>query len=220
MNRAFLPLLAVAALCVRASAADVLGRWIASWTNLTAWSADFEQVRELKSLARPLTNSGRVWFAAPDRFRWELGTPPTAVAVRDGDALLVLSPRQRRAERHGIAAAGRGPMREAMALLDLGFPRDEAGFRGRFLVLSQAETNGLPRLELAPRDASARRMMPGMAIGLGTNGHSPAWTEMRFADGSVLRNRFRNATDNPELPDGLFSTRTPEGYRETEGGGR
>src|SRR5262245_23984784 len=50
-----------------------LRSWLAAQTNIQTWSADFVQTRTLKALAQPLTASGHVWFAAPNRFRWELG---------------------------------------------------------------------------------------------------------------------------------------------------
>ena len=44
-------------------------RWLAAQTNVFAWSAEFVQVRQFKSLAQPLATPGRIWFAAPDQFR-------------------------------------------------------------------------------------------------------------------------------------------------------
>src|SRR5678815_5093318 len=46
--------------------------WLNAQTNIQTWTADVVQTRNLKSLARPLSKEGRVWFAAPNRFRWEI----------------------------------------------------------------------------------------------------------------------------------------------------
>src|SRR5216684_501252 len=75
----------LALICGNLSAADsesALTMWLASQTNIQTWSAEVIQTRALKSLAQPLTATGRVWFAAPNRFRWELGTPPQTIALR------------------------------------------------------------------------------------------------------------------------------------------
>src|SRR6185312_5318655 len=67
-----------------------LTAWLNSQTNIQTWSAEVIQKRMLKSLTQPLTATGHVWFAAPDRFRWELGDPPETIAVRRPDQLLVI----------------------------------------------------------------------------------------------------------------------------------
>src|SRR2546427_2688379 len=64
-----------------------LTAWLSAQTNIQTWSADFTQTRTLKSLTQPLTGTGRVWFAAPNRFRWELGNPAQTIAVRQPDEM-------------------------------------------------------------------------------------------------------------------------------------
>lgn len=190
----------------------VVVEWLRRQTNLAAWSADFVQTRRLPELARPLSSPGRLWFGAPDRFRWELGDPVQSVAVRRGDALLVLSPRLRRAERFDLGALARGPMRDAVALLDTGFPRDAADFARRFEVPSVREEEGRYQLELRPRENGARRLLSGLSVTLSTNGLALLATELRFANGTVLRNDFTNAVENPALDPARFDTAVPPGY--------
>ncbi len=197
---------------LRAAGNPVVASWLRSQTNVSAWSADFVQTRRLPALARPLSSPGHVWFAAPDRFRWELGDPVQSIAVRRGDALLVLSPRLKRAETLDLRAIARGPMRDAMALLDTGFPRDAGQFAARFEVQSVREVSGRFDLELRPRDAGARRLLSGLGVSLGTNDFALMATELRFADGTVLRNDFTNAVRNPVVGPGRFETAVPEGY--------
>src|SRR5712664_2341928 len=48
----------------------MLQSWLNAQTNIHTWSADFVQTRTLKALTQPLTESGHVWFGAPNRFRW------------------------------------------------------------------------------------------------------------------------------------------------------
>src|SRR5690242_4121856 len=59
-----------------AETSTILSTWLNAQTNIQSWSADFVQTRTLKSLTQPLTATGHIWFAAPNRFRWELGNPP------------------------------------------------------------------------------------------------------------------------------------------------
>lgn len=191
--------------------------WMASATNLVTWQATVVQTRHLKALTQPLVSTGRVWFAAPNSFRWELGVPPQSLALRSGNELVVLSPRLRRAERHDLGSSGPGPMNDLMALLDAGFPRDLAGFRRRF-DLSGVVTNGSGVvLRMRPQDASARRMLPALALELDPSGQQLKATEMTFADGSRLRNDFSAVITNAPMSDALFRTNLDAGWKVTGG---
>src|SRR5690349_12057324 len=72
---------------------SLVATWLAKQKDLQTWSADFVQTRTLKSLTKPLTSKGHVWFATPNRFRWELGSPPQTIAVRAEKEMLVIYPR-------------------------------------------------------------------------------------------------------------------------------
>ena len=191
----------------------VLDRWLANQTNVTSWTAEFTQVRHLKALTQPLTTPGRLWYEAPDRFRWELGVPAQSIAIRRGDTLLILSPKLRRAEKYSIEAAARGPMKEAMSLLDTGFPRDAADFNRRFELLRLVEEPGAHRFELQPRDARARQLLPFLSLTVQAADLGLAATSIRFADGSELQTLFTNAVRNPKVDPALFDPTPPPDFK-------
>ena len=203
------------------SASDaVLDAWLKATGNLATLEARVVQTRHLKALRQPLVSTGRVWFATPGRFRWELGEPPRSVAVRSGEELLVLSPGLRRAERHRLDQAAEGPVKELLGLLDVGFPRDAAEFRARFDVLEVRTNAAATTLRLRPRAAAARRMMPGVSVDLGVGDWRLLATEMTFADGSRLRSDFSAMITNAPVDPVRFRTEVPEGWKtETQGGG-
>src|SRR4051794_20880050 len=210
--------LAVASIGIRARGAELnplVTAWLQGQTNLQTWSAEAIQTRALKSLAQPLTATGHVWFAAPNQFRWELGTPPQTIAVRAPKELLVIYPRLKRVERFPMGEAS-GQWKEALSLLEAGFPRSQAQLESQYNVLSQSVTNGLFDLVLQPRSASARRMMPQIKIVFGTNDFLLRATELTFADGSTMRNDFKNGVLNPKLDDKLFTPEIPADYKISE----
>lgn len=182
----------------------VVNAWLASQTNLTTWQADFIQTRALSTLTQPLTAHGRVWFAEPRRFRWELGNPPQTIAVRQPKEVLILYPRLKRAERYPLDAAAGGPWKDAMALLDAGFPRSRAELDATFAIAALTETNGLHTLALQPKSASARKLMPEIQLTFSLRDNMLRATQLRFTDGSLLRNDFTNVVMNPKLDDALF----------------
>src|SRR6185436_2020288 len=122
-----------------------LTAWLSAQTNIQTWSADFTQTRTLKSLTQPLTGAGRVWFAAPNRFRWELGNPAQTIAVRQPQQMLVIYPRLKRAERYPLDASS-GAWREMLSLLEAGFPRSQEEVESRFRIVSQSTSNEVHEL--------------------------------------------------------------------------
>jgi len=195
---------------------SLLHSWLAAQTNIQTWSADVIQTRTLKALAQPLTATGHVWFAAPNRFRWELGNPPQTIAVRSTNEMLVIYPKLKRAEGYPLTGKATGPWRDALALLEAGFPRSEAELQSRFKLVSAVQTNDFVELALQPKSPSARRMMPQIKIAFSTNDFSLRATELQFADGSTMRNEFRNAKLNPALDDTLFGPALGAEYKLVE----
>jgi outer membrane lipoprotein-sorting protein len=194
----------------------VLDAWFAAQKNLRTWSADFIQTRALKTLTWPLVTPGRIAFAMPDEFRWELGQPARTIALRHGEEMLVVYPRLKRAERYPLGAGTPAEWRDAMSLLQAGFPRDRKEFDAQFQILSLMETNGAWQMSLQPKSAFARRMMPELCIGLATNDFSLASTELVFVDGSRMRNDFTNSIMNPPLDEKLFEWTPPSDFKIVE----
>ncbi len=205
---------------IQSSAAATLNpevaAWLAAQTNIQTWSADFVQTRTLKSLSQPLTASGRVWFEAPNRFRWELGHPAQTIAVRSAQELLVIYPRLRRVERFPLTGNQTGPWRDALALLEAGFPRSEAQLETQYNIVAQTVQDGTGRVVLQPKSASARRMIPQITIDFNTQDFSLRSTDLQFADGSSMRNDFKNAVLNPTIDPTTFSPPIPGDYKVVE----
>lgn len=189
--------------------------WFAVQTNLQSWSGDFIQTRHLTVLNQPLVSAGKVWVRRGE-FRWEVGQPAQTIVLRTPDELLLIYPRLKRAEKYPLGAVPAGPMKDALALLDASLPRDRASMEEHFSLQSATATNAELRLTLQPRSAAARQFMSEVIIGFHTNTYVIASTEMRFADGSRLENRFTNVVTNQPLAPDLFQERLPADYTVTE----
>jgi len=190
--------------------------WLAAQTNIHGWSADFVQVRALRSLTQPLSATGHVWFAAPNRFRWEIAHPLRTIATRTAEEMLVIYPRLKRVERFPLTGDHTGPWRDALGLLEAGFPRSEGELLAEYNIVSQTVEGETGRLVLQPKSSSARRMIPRIEIAFDTKNSSLRSTELQFADGSRMRNDFNNAVLNPEIDSDLFQPRIPDDYKVVE----
>ena len=194
----------------------VVGAWLESQTNIQSWSADFVQTRKLKSLAQPLTAKGHVWFEAPNRFRWELGHPAQTIAVRAPQELLIIYPRLKRVEKFPLTGEQAGPWRDALALLEAGFPRSQAALQEQYNILSQTVNDGTGSIALQPKSAMARRMIPQIKIDFDIKTHALLGTELEFADGSSMRNDFTNEALNPPAEPQRFEPQIPPDYKVVE----
>ncbi len=211
--------LASTGLAANAGAADtnaIVTAWLSAQTNLQNWSADFTQTRTLKTLTQPLTATGHLWFAAPSRFRWELLHPAHTIALREAENMYVIYPQLKRAERYPINANVPGEWREALSLLEAGFPRDRQELDAHFHIGALTETNGAWQIELLPNSAFVRRMLTVIRVGLATNDFSLTSTELVFIDGSKMKNDFTNGVMNSKMDDKLFEWESPPDFKVTE----
>ena len=190
--------------------------WLAAQTQVRTWSADFVQIRALKSLTQPLTTTGHVWFAAPAQFRWELGSPAQTIAVRNPSEMAIAYPRLKRVERFPLTPGQSGEWRDALGLLEAGFPRSQADLEAQYNITSQAVTGRQCEITLEPKASTARRMIPQIRITFDTENRSLLWTQLNFADGSTMRNEFSNRVRNPELPPRIFELEIPPDYKVVE----
>jgi outer membrane lipoprotein-sorting protein len=202
-----------------APAADLepaIRSWLVAQTNFQTWSADFVQTRTFKSLTQPLVASGRVWFQAPERFRWELGHPPRTIAVRATEEMLVIYPLLKRVERYPLKGGQMGQWRDALALLQAGFPRSEIELERQYKIVSQKVLEDVGHLVLEPKSANAREMIPQITIEFDLKALKLRSTELHFKDGSSMRNDFKDPVLNPALEPGLFSPPLPSDYEVVE----
>lgn len=200
----------------RADTNDVLDAWLLAQSKLKTWTADFTQTRTLKTLKQPLKSQGRLLFAAPSNFRWQLGDPAQTIAIRDADEMTVIYPKLRRAERYPLSGSGNEPWRDALALMDAGFPSSRAELDARFTILSVGNAGEIVRIQMEPRSATARKFMSQVQLFVRTNDFSMVANELRFADGSILRNDFTNTVINPTLPTNAFTATIPAGFEVVE----
>jgi len=194
----------------------VLDAWFAAQAGVHSLSADFVQTRTLKTLVQPLVATGHLWFAPPNQFRWELGRPAQTIALRHADEMFVIYPRLKRAEHYPLGASAPREWRDAMSLLDAGFPRTRGEFDSQFQIQSLTETNGTWLVALQPRSAAARQLMPELRVSLTAGDFSLAATELVFVDGSRMRNDFTNAVANAVLDEALFQWKPPPDFKVTE----
>ena len=212
-------LTAFCALATVAQAADYdaqFNQWFEVQTNLQSWSGDFTQTRTLKVLNQPLVSTGKVWVTPGSNSagNWASRRRPSCCASRTNCSSFI--PRLKRAEKYPLGAVPSGPIKDALALLDATLPRDRATMEKNFRLLSATETNSILQMTLQPKSDSARKFISEILIGFHTNDFTIAATEMKFADGSSLRNDFTNVVLNQPIDPAQFEAKLPPDYTVVE----
>ena len=216
--RAHLAGIGIVLLSLSAAGSTNIGPYLEAQAALKSWTADFVQTRTLKSLKQPLKTPGHLYFVAPNIFRWELGDPTQTIAIRQPNSVVLIYPPLKRAERYSISTHERNQWQEMLSLLDAGFPRSQAELESKFQIISFRVLDGKAHTVLRPKASSARRWMREMELVFNAETKSLAATELRFADGSSLRNDFSNERRDTEIAPELFDPLIPPDYKVTEPG--
>ncbi len=186
--------------------------WLAGHRVLKTWTAEFTQTRYLKTLKQPLRSQGHLVFAAPNNFRWQLGDPAQTIAIRDSNEMTVVYPKLKRAEKYPLGGAGNEPWRDALALMDAGFPTSASELESRFKLLSLQITDDIAQIRMEPRSAMAKKFMSEVQLELRTNDFAMMANQLQFSDGSILRNDFTNPVKNPTLAPDAFKADVPADF--------
>jgi outer membrane lipoprotein-sorting protein len=130
--------------------------------------------------------------------------------------MLVIYPKIKRAERYPLTGEQAGQWRDVMKLLDAGFPRSEADVHSQYNILSQQMNGDICELTLQPKSATARKLMPQIKIAFSTKDSTLTSTELKMADGSTMRNDFKNTELNPKIDESVFAPKLGADYKVAE----
>ncbi len=175
--------------------------------------ADFREERFTHFMNNPVTNTGKVWFQAPNKFRREVKGSAPSVAVSDGKQLWIYYPNFKSVEHYALGK--RSPIDAAIAAIDTAL--NLGNVEGTFKVSGNKVDNGY-ELELMPRSPSMKRMFQRFDIRL--NGDQLATrTEMLQPNGDRIVTDYSNQSRAP-IPQAIFEFTPPPGASITNPLGR
>lgn len=176
---------------------------IAAQRDVRSLSANFTQTRALRTLRSPLKCPGRLWFQAPDWFRWELGEPPKTIILGTPSGVTIIQPDKKRAQKNPPATPGRPGGAEALGMIRFPGGGSFEEFQRLVQVLAIRTVGPTCHLEMLPRDASARGLS---AIKLDFDMRTGHWISLEIVtrEGSSILNEFSNVEINPKLDKRIF----------------
>jgi outer membrane lipoprotein-sorting protein len=182
----------------------LLEQWLGRQSQVETWQADFVQTRKIPALVRPLISEGKVYFKSPAVFRWQIGEPPKTIALRSAENVTIYYPLLKRAERYPLEGGSSDPWKDALAMLDAGFPQSREELDRRFELKEISIENGTGRLLLQPRSYQTRKFLTRIELTFDPGRPGLISAEFEFGDGTILRNDFTNGEMNLPLESSLF----------------
>jgi outer membrane lipoprotein-sorting protein len=208
---------AAAAAPPEAAARAALQQWMTASSKTRSVTADFEQLRNLSNVKRPLRKQGKLWMVKEGgRFRWQVGEPPTLIVVRgaDGGMMVIdVADKEARAwskeallerEKEG-KGQGFASMMEAMNAPSL------AEFEQRFKLedwrVDPANPSGW-EFDLSFRDRRTSLVVRQLKLAVNTQDGALRSMTLHMRDGSSLSTVIRSYTLNKALPEDVFKVDT------------
>ena len=177
---------------------------LAAQKNVKSLSADFTQTRALRTLRSPLLIKGKLWFQAPNEFRWELGEPPKTILIGSHRGITIIHPLKKQAEKKPPSPAGSFSDSGSLGMMRIPGEGNLEGFQKQMQVLCIKSSGSRCHVEMLPRDPAAARGLASINFDFDrVTGHWLSF-ELVTREGSSLLNEFSNVQVNPKLPRGLF----------------
>ncbi len=200
-----------------AAARAALQQWMTASSKTKSVTADFEQLRNLSNVKRPLRKQGKLWMVKEGgRFRWQVGEPPTLIVVRGADGgMMVIDVADKEAhvwsketllerEKEG-KGQGFASMMEAMNAPSL------AEFEQRFKLedwrVDPANPSGW-EFDLSFRDRRTSLVVRQLKLAVNTQDGALRSMTLHMRDGSSLSTVIRGYTLNKAVPPDVFKVDT------------
>ncbi|HVJ45413.1 MAG TPA: outer membrane lipoprotein carrier protein LolA [Luteolibacter sp.] len=195
-----LPIVLIALVSFARAEDAVLNSWLERQATITSLDASFTQQRKLPSLKEPVTTPGRICFAKPDKFRWQLGEPMQTLAVSDGATLTLIE----ESEKSARQISSDSPQAARFSLLSGKAFESKESFYASFEIIESRINSGIHQYTLKPKDRRMRANVPWVFIDIDPEKKELRALELEMQDKSRVRTLFSDAKFNNKLPDTLF----------------
>lgn len=175
--------------------------------------ADFEEEKSVHLMNKPINSSGKVWFAAPNKFRREVKGNSPSLTVSDGQQLWIYYPKFQSAEHYSLGK--RSPLDAGIAALTAALNLENV--EGSYHITASKTDSG-DELQLAPRNPSLKRLLKTFNIQMNADLQVQR-TEMIQPNGDHIVTRYSNES-RASIPPATFEFNPPPGTNVTTPLGR
>lgn len=199
-----------------------LEQWLANSAKVKSVHATFDQLRQLKSVRRPLKREGKLWMQKPADFRWQIGAgdtdSPDLLVQRAADGgLWVLDGKEKKARvwtKEALEAQEKEGKGQGVAVMQSMQAVSLAEFESKF-KLREGEPDpaypGIWTFTLGLKDNKAAIFVTKVTLRVNVaEGSLHAFT-LHMRDGSSMSTVIRSYQLNATLPASVFKVRS-DGY--------
>lgn len=156
--------------------------WLKKQESIRSIQATFTQARTLPSLRKPISTTGKLTMQKPNRFRWELGSPTSSLAICDGKTTYLLDYNKMRARKMGVD----DPAGKPFSLMAGQAFQNKDSFHNAFHIQQQTKNGDLFLYDLILRDAATAKHLREVILSISSNGELKA-IEMVLSDQSRIK---------------------------------
>ncbi|MGI8431217.1 MAG: LolA family protein [Chthoniobacterales bacterium] len=175
--------------------------------------ADFEELKDVHLMNKPISSKGKVWFQEPNKFRREVEGSAPSITVSDGSVLWIYYPKFQSAEKYSLGK--HSPLDAGIAALTAALNLQDV--ERSYHITGSKEGDGFTLL-LAPRNPSLKRLLKTFELHLNA-ALQVQRTEMVQPNGDRIVTTYRNESRAP-LPASTFAFTPPAGTNVTTPLGR
>lgn len=175
--------------------------------------ADFQEEKEVHLMNKPISSAGKVWFAAPNKFRREVIGSAPSVTVSDGQQLWIYYPKFQSAEQYSLGK--RSPLDAGLAALTAALNLQNV--EDSYHITASQEAGGY-ELQLVPRNPSLKRLLKTFNIQMNADLQVQR-TEMIQPNGDHIVTLYTNES-RAAIPASTFEFTPPAGTNVTTPLGR
>lgn len=181
-----------------------VARWIEKQQSIRSIEADFTQTRSLRTLRNPLKAGGRFWFSAPASFRWQVGDPPSTVAIGDDKEITLIDTKKKTAEKMSRSEVNQQARARGFGMMEFPIAKNYKDFIERFDVLDLEISGTTCHLEILPKNSQARRFLSKIALDFDTESGQLLAFDISTREGSSMRSEFSNVRVNGKIEPSVF----------------
>jgi len=175
--------------------------------------ADFEEEKTVHLMSKPISSSGKVWFAKPNKFRREVKGNSPSITVSDGQQLWIYYSKFQSAEHYSLGK--HSPLDAGIAALTAALNLENV--ENNYHITGSKSDAGY-QLQLMPRNPSLKRLLQAFNIEMSANLEVQR-TEMVQPNGDHIITLYRNESRAP-IDSSTFEFTPPAGTNITTPLGR
>ncbi len=193
-----------------------LEKWMQTSAKVRTVQADFEQVRMLATVRKPLTRPGKLWMERDGAFRWQVGEVPGMIVLRNkaGDVEVLDTKKKERRLWSATALADEGQAGGGQGFAMLTALQDVpnlAEFEKRFEIKAaerDAKSASVWRFDLSLKDRKASQFVRLIQLTVDVEKGALLSLVMQMRDGSTLATNIRTYRLNEDLDSEVFRVDT------------